>query len=100
MKYQRKFSQFDIKVPKNFDKVETYFKKYIQTGLLLKVEYKDKESNKVLKKLVQIKEIMMFNQNVYIKAVNINEPEKDFLIPLENSIFYDTERGKIKHTDL
>ena len=98
MKFQRRFHKFEIKIPKNFDKVELFFKKYIQTGLLLKIKYKTQDGT-FQKKNVQIKDIMVFNQNIYLKSFCLLE-QKEFLIPLENSTLYDVDKGQINYKNL
>jgi len=94
MRFYRKCSEFTLKLPKNFDKVETYFNRLIKSKGFIKVTYSD-NSGKSFNHTVKPLELMVFNQKIFIKSF-INEENNTKLIPLNTAIIHDNELGSIK----
>ncbi len=88
LRYHRKADQFKLKLHKNFNRIEKYFNNYIKTEKSLHIKYTDKD-NHVRDIRCVIKEIMVFNQNIFIKASVLME-SGDILIPLKYAKIYDT----------
>ena len=100
MRYHRRFDKFKVLLPKNIQAIENYFNQYIQTKSLIHLKYKDKENkNRETKGLV--KELMIFNQKLFLRVNNLLS-EEDFIVPLKEAIIHDKEQGyltidKINH---
>ena len=82
-------------MPKNLDEIEKYFGDRIRRGEFIKIRYKNKE-NQVSLGIVRPMELMIFNQNIYVRSqVQMSEDEE--LIPLRGSIIYDPDLGPMKY---
>ena len=91
-------NEFKIKLPKNLENIEKYFKRLIKTRQIMKVSYID-QAGKHKNSFVIPKELMIFNQNIFLKAEF--HPKKDEgLIPLSAAIFQDPELGEMKFENI
>ena len=93
MRYHRRFNKFKLLLPKNIGAIENYFNQYIQTGNLVHLKYKTKEKKDCEVKGL-VKEVMIFNQRIFIKIEDWNKREEN-LVPLKDAVIYDKERGHI-----
>ena len=97
LRYHRKFHKFKFTLPKNLDKVEQYFNHYIKTKKALNIFYIDQNDKEInIKGIPQ--DIMIFNQNIFIKMSSIFESDQ-LLIPLKSAIIYDPDKGELKLED-
>lgn len=94
MKISRRLDRFKVRLPKNFEEIQKYFDRRIKTGELFKVQYSDKEGRQHLH-LVKAKELMVFNQNIFLK-VEVQTENREILVPIAQSIFFDNEIGTIQ----
>ena len=95
LRFHRKLNAFKIFLPKNLDEIEKYFGDRIRRGEFIKIRYKNKE-NQVSLGIVRPMELMIFNQNIYVRSqVQMSEDEE--LIPLRGSIIYDPDLGPMKY---
>ncbi|MDH5718576.1 MAG: 3'-5' exonuclease [Spirochaetia bacterium] len=94
MRFYRKCSDFQLKLPRNFDKVQTYFNRLIKSKGFVKVDYTD-NSGKFFNHTIQPLELMIFNQKIFIKSF-INEENATKLIPISSATIHDHELGSIK----
>lgn len=95
LRFHRKLSAFKIFLPKNLDEIEKYFGDRIRRGEFIKIRYKNRE-NQVSFGIVRPMELMIFNQNIYVRSqVQMSEDEE--LIPLRGSTIYDPDLGPMKY---
>ena len=101
LRYHRKIHKFKVNLPKNFARIEKYFERYIKTKKVLHIKYKDQNAEKKDIKC-SVKEVMVFNQNVFIKASAFlkEDTEGDILIPLKYAKIYDPDRGILGLEDI
>jgi len=93
LRYHRKFSAFEVKVPEDFDRINSYFQRFVQTNSFIKVTYYDKNNRKLTKTVFPL-EILVFNQILYLKTKSMGE-EEPALIKIQGSIFYDPDLGPL-----
>ncbi len=100
MRYHRTFNEFKVTLPKNLKYITHYFNKYIQTGIMLKTQYKqDSKQTNMIHDLIQIQEVMIFNQRIILKAFSLTH-NKQKLIPLEHMQIHDPIQGTINYTNI
>ncbi|MDH5718703.1 MAG: 3'-5' exonuclease [Spirochaetia bacterium] len=91
MRFNRKINQFNVKIPKNFDKIQSYFNKLIRRKEFIKIDYTD-NNGFFFSKTVQPLEILVFNQKLYLKAF-ISKENCSKLIPIESAKIHDQDIG-------
>ena len=94
MRYNRKMHKFMITLPKNYDEIEKYFQRRIRGHEYIKVNYRDNKGQDFTH-MVQPLEMMVFNQQLYIK-VKVQMTAEEKLIPLKFATFFDPELGPTK----
>lgn len=94
MRYNRRLHKFTIRLPKNFEDIQKYFQRRIRGNEFIKVNYRDQKGNNYLH-IVQPIDLMIFNQNLYLKA-KIQWTAEERLIPLKDAVFFDPEVGQMK----
>ena len=91
LRYHRRIHKFKLQLNKNLDQIEKYFEYYVKTKTLLRIRYSDQEKQRQEVRCF-VKEVMIFNQNIFIKALPLGETE-DLLIPMKYAEIYDPDKG-------
>ncbi len=95
MRFHRRLDEFQIRIPKNLERIENYFNRYIQSGSMMRIKYKSKNGIKN-DKIVKILQVMIFNQNIYLRS-NCLDQEDELMIPLETAVFHDPDKGMLNY---
>ncbi len=94
-RYHRRFSEFQIQIPKEMDSINKYFDQLIHQKKMIKIKTLNKETGAYENYLVIPLALMIFNQRIYAKCkIYLTDTER--LFPFSDTEFFDPELGKIK----
>ena len=93
LRYHRKFNEFTIKLPKDLEKIEKYFSRFIKQSGVLKISYIDNKGSQN-NQFIQVLDLMNFNQNLFIKG-KVQGTLEEKLFPLKQTTILDPDLGPL-----
>lgn len=98
LRYHRTFDTFELKLPRNFKKIQNYIDNHIKMGSLFDIYVTNINEGKAVTVTLHgmIKKMLIFNQEIYISFYKVNEDDLE-LIAIKNIILKDPEHGNIDY---